>query len=428
MTRRLTLLDGVAIGINGIVGSGIYLLPGRLYGLAGAASIASFVLAGLLCFLVALCFAEAAGMHDRSGGPYLYARSAFGEPLGFAVGWVCAFTGVLAFASVARGLFEQAALFVPALTPGRQAIAAVAFIGALGVANLRGVRVGAAISDAVSFLKLVPLLALGAFGLFAIRPGAFAAGPAPTAGGVAAAALVAVFACSGFEFIPVPAGEAAAPRRDAPRAILGTLAGATALYALLQAVVIGTHPDLAGSARPLSEAAGAAFGPIGERALALGAVVSTAGFCAGSALVAPRYLTPLAEDGLLPAFLARRSAAGTPAAAIAATCLGAAALAAAYDFRRLVDLTAVVLFLQYLPTCAAVLVLRVRRPDLPRTVRVPSAVPVLAMGFSVALLVFAQNVAAQLAFVAKVLAAGAVVYVAMRRWTRRSDPRGNLPG
>ena len=112
---RLSLLDCVAIGVNGIVGSGIFLLPGRMAAEAGPSSILAFLACGFICLLVALCFAEAAGTFDRSGGAFLYARTAFGETAGFAIGWMSLVEGVVGYAAGARGLATQMGTLVPAL-------------------------------------------------------------------------------------------------------------------------------------------------------------------------------------------------------------------------------------------------------------------------------------------------------------------------
>src|SRR3979411_2260675 len=84
--RELSLLDAVGIGVNGIVGSGIYLLVAPLARVGGGSSVAAGLGGGALCILIALCFAELSSMHDRSGGPYIYAREAFGDQVGYAVG------------------------------------------------------------------------------------------------------------------------------------------------------------------------------------------------------------------------------------------------------------------------------------------------------------------------------------------------------
>src|SRR5207302_6433561 len=85
--RELTLIDAVGIGINGIVGSGIYLLVAPLARVGRGSSVFGVLACGALCVLIALCFAELSSMYDRSGGPYVYARDAFGPAVGFAVRW-----------------------------------------------------------------------------------------------------------------------------------------------------------------------------------------------------------------------------------------------------------------------------------------------------------------------------------------------------
>src|SRR6202158_6218353 len=103
-TRSLSLFDCVCIGINGIVGSGIYLLIAPLAKLAGYASVIGVLTCGLLCILIGLCFAELSGMFDQNGGPYVYARAAFGPYLGFIVGWMAVGTGGVRWSAGPGGL------------------------------------------------------------------------------------------------------------------------------------------------------------------------------------------------------------------------------------------------------------------------------------------------------------------------------------
>src|SRR5207302_7722832 len=103
LVRRLTLVDCIGIGVNGIIGSGIFLLPARVYRAAGGLAWASWFAVGAVFLLVGLCFGEAASGTERSGGPYAYARSAFGDWVGFAVGWMALSSLVISYGSVARG-------------------------------------------------------------------------------------------------------------------------------------------------------------------------------------------------------------------------------------------------------------------------------------------------------------------------------------
>ncbi|MFN0150048.1 MAG: APC family permease [bacterium] len=422
--RKISLFDCIAVGVNGIIGSGIFLLPGRMAQEAGAASIGAFLACGVLLGLIGLCFAEAAGRFDRSGGSYIYARAAFGEPAGFAIGWMSLVSGVLGMSAVARGFAGSLAEFVPALHGApREGAVAAALVLLLGALNARGIKTGARASDIFSIAKLLPLIAFVSLGIVHINPGAFTAAQhaAPTVSGFAAAVFVAAFALSGFEVIPVPAGETERSRRAVPIALVGSLLGAAALYAIIQIVAVGVFPGIAGSERPLAEAARAIAGPFGATVIAVGAVVSMGGFCAGSALTIPRYVTALAEDDILPARLGARDArTNSPVLAIAIVSIAGAACASMIDFNRLVDVSVTVVFMQYMGTCVAVPYLRKKRPDLPYTWRVPggATIPVLATVVSIVLLIAAKPGRRELVMSAIVLAIGMTYYAARRLWRR----------
>jgi basic amino acid/polyamine antiporter, APA family len=418
--RRLTLLDCVGIGINGIVGSGIFLLPVRVYLAAGGLSWAAWVVVGAVCLLVAFCFAEVASMTTRSGGPYAYAREAFGDGPGFLVGWMALASTLLGYSAVARGLGRNLGyLYAPLAEPGPQAALAWAVILGLGLLNWLGIKPGAHASNFFSAVKLLPLLAFTAAGLIAADYTRLSA-PAPSGEGVLRslqlASVAGLFACTGFEYVPVPAGETRDPQRSVPLALLGSLAFSTLLYVAVQIVLIGTHPDLAHAQAPLAEAARHFSGPLFAAALSLGAALSSFGFCTGSALVGPRYFAALAEDGLLPRLLAQTGARfGTPGPAILTVSLLAGLLCTFLDFDRLADISVVALYFQYVPTCLAVLRLRKTRPQAQRLYRLPGgpAIPLCAtLGCCV---FFAGTSRGDLVLSAWVLAAGCAFYLVRRR-------------
>lgn len=397
--RDLTLLDAVGIGVNGIVGSGIYLLVGPLARAGGGASVAGVLCCGALCVLIAFCFAELSSMYDRSGGPYVYARDAFGSVAGFAVGWLGMATGVLGLAAVALGF--GAALQRFADLP--RAPVACALILALGAVNFAGVKAGGRTSTALSALKIAPLLALALVGLGKAAPHAHLT---LEPRGLVSAAFLSIFMMSGFEYAAVPAGEVRDARRTVPLAIVGSIAGASLLYALLQLTALGALPDLAHAEQPLPDVAAALVGAWGARVIGVAAVISMAGFCAGVALVAPRYFMAMADDGYLPA----RLRAIRPAVVVST--LFACALSVLLGYASLVDVSNVVILSGYAFTCLACLVLRVRRPDQPRRIRLPLAVPALAFCASVALLIAAQPQLQQWKFSAALLGVGFVAWAA----------------
>src|SRR5215467_12345658 len=101
--RQLTLFDAICLGINMIVGSGIFLLPGQMAAVMGPSSFVAFLVVGLAMISVALCYAEVAGLYAENGGTYVYARDAFGPLAGFAVGWAAYVSSLLSWSAVAGG-------------------------------------------------------------------------------------------------------------------------------------------------------------------------------------------------------------------------------------------------------------------------------------------------------------------------------------
>jgi amino acid transporter len=381
-SKRLTLFDCIAIGINGIVGSGIFLLPRWVGSGALAYGPLAFLACGALCTLVALCYAEVGGMFERSGGTYLYAGEAFGEGVGFGVGWLVLVSAILGYATVARGLGDEVARRL-ALPPGTAALLSAGLIFLLGAANWRGVKTGARFSDALTIAKVAALALFVVVGLFFVRPESFAQLGTPTLPGFAEGTFSALFALSGFEFVAVVAGETENPRRNIPLAIVGSLVGAVVLYSLIQMVAGGVlGKALTTTDAALVESARSFGGNGAATAISVISIISMIGFCSGSALVGPQLFASLASDGVLPAWVARKHPSrNTPHVAIALVTVLAMA-AAVIDFKELTDLTIITLFCQYVPTCLAVIVFRRWRPDAHRVFRVPlgSTLPLLALG------------------------------------------------
>ena len=447
--RSLSLLDCLAIGINGIVGSGVYLLIGRLAGLAGSVSVVGMLACGVLFMLIALCFAELGGMFDRNGGVYVYAREAFGPQVGFVIGWLAVVTGVFAFALVGAGFGEALVRFLPGLSKelfslgghvftGRPLVS-MALIAVLGLINYFGVKAGARTLDLLSVAKLLPLIAVVLVGLLAVRgevlAGIFSAPPGKGYGdAVAYSTLTAVLLYAGFEYTAVPAGEVKDARRNVPLAIVGSLLGAIVLYGAIQVVALSTVPDLPGHEQPLMEVAAVLFGDAGRTALGVAALISMAGFCAGSALVGPRYFAALARDGYLPRVLTATSRFQTPGPATFVSTSLSALLALYFGFSSLVDISNVVLVLQYLAAPLALIALRIRRPDAERTFRIPGGVAVATLAaVAVLILLYAARPSLETwVFAGQILAVGiltwGVTLVARRLSARGDRPAPAVPG
>src|SRR5688572_28027620 len=170
LVRGIGRWDFTAIVINGIIGAGIFGLPGKVYAQIGSYSLFAFVLCALIVGLIVLCYAEVASRFSVTGGSYLYAREAFGPAVGFEVGWLFFIVRVATFAANCNLLVTYLGFFVPGANEGWMRIAfasLVLFI--ITVVNLWGVRESALMTNVFTVGKLLPLLLFGLVGLFFIN-------------------------------------------------------------------------------------------------------------------------------------------------------------------------------------------------------------------------------------------------------------------
>lgn len=396
------------------------MLPGRLAGHLGAASWIAFAIVGLLLSSVALCFAEVSSMFRVNGGPYVYARAAFGDWVGFSVGWICWVTMLLGWSAVISGMLGYVGQFVPRLAQGWPAsVLVVSLVLALAVINYVGVKPAAWTTNLFTIAKLVPLLSFVIIGAFHVNAAHLDPMLPTKTAGLGPAILIALFTLGGFEVTPVPAGETDTPERHIPVAMIIALLGAASLYIVIQIVAVGTLPGLAGSTRPLADAAAVFLGPGGATFIAIGAVISMTGFVSGSALLTPRYMQALAGDGFLPRALGGpHPRFGTPHLAIIVSSAAVIVCTQTLDFHRLVDLSVVAALVQFGVTCAAVPILRRKRPEAERTWRLRGGVLIPITGLSVALLIAAQARARDWLFAAVALAVGLFLSVCYRLVSR----------
>lgn len=424
LRRRLSLFDVVCIGVNAIVGSGVFALPDDMHREMGGFSPLAYALCAVLLLPVALCFAELAGRHDDTGGAYLYAQSAFGPRVGFLVGWYCWMNTFVSWAANTT-LFVELAGFGSAW-PAKLAAALVVL--ALGAVNYRGVKPGAWLVNAVVMGKLGAIFCFLFVALAAFDPSRLGGALPRGAAGVGQGIYLALFPLQGFEVAPVTAGETANPRRNVPLATMGSLVFSTLLFIAVQAVLVGTYPGLgAKSDRPLVEAA-RYIGPLLGTIVLVGSIVSIGGFTAGSALGSPRYAQAIAAHGLLP----RRLAAihpryETPHVAIALTTALTAVLAFFFDYRRLVGISNVTVVVQYASTCLAVPALRrIAGPSTGWTVPGGAFVAYLGAAGSIALLAGCDLV--EVGFAAATLVTGVVVHGLSRGRAPSPERAPSSPG
>jgi len=409
-----------ALVVNSIIGSGIFGLPDDVARSVGAAAPLAYLLAAVGIGVIMACFAEVSSQFDAAGGPYLYARAAFGQLAGIQMGW-CAWLVRLTSAAANANLFvDYLGQFWPATNAAAQRAAVLTvLLGLLAGVNVRGVRGGAQLSNVFTLAKLAPLLFFIVAGLALAGGNIRIEASGASAAGWLQAVLALMFAFGGFEAALMPMAEARHPRRDAPFALLTGLAVVAAVYMLVHLVVMGALSDPAASAqRPLADAAMRFLGPWGASLMAAGALISTYGYLSGQFVSAPRLTYAFAEQKDFPSwFAAVHPKFRTPYLSILVYTALVWGLAVYGSFIWNAILAAVARLFTYGLVCGALLVLRRRQPHAP-AFRLPAGGLFAAVGIGFCGVLIAQMNQQHLKIVLAVAAVGLLNWALVR--VRRS--------
>jgi APA family basic amino acid/polyamine antiporter len=382
--RVLGLADATSVVIGGIVGVGIFFTPSGVAALVhtGGLALLAWALAGAIVMCGALTFAELGGLHHASGAQYAILRDAYG-PLCAFLYVTCNATAIQAGAIGIIAMVCAANLGVAvagAAPSGPAAIGlAAALVVLLSLANAAGVRQGSRIQNATVVARVGVLLAVTFLAVLAApaRPAVPAPAPASPAVSVLSALVPAFFSYGGWQHALWIAGEVREPRRNVPRAIVGGVLVVVVVYLLvnwaylrlLGAEGVARSPALA------ADAVAAVWPSAGRRAVAVAVAVSAFGVLNAQLLAGPRLIHGMAADGrFFPVFATLSRRTGAPAAAIAL--LGGTAIlllvaAGPGGIDRLLSGVVLIDGIFFALTGAALLVLRHKRPDADRPVRVP---------------------------------------------------------
>jgi APA family basic amino acid/polyamine antiporter len=388
----------LGIGIGAIIGSGIFVIPGPAAAqFAGPAITLSFMIAALGCALAGLCYAELSAMFPSAGSAYAFSTRAFGRVVGWLVGWLLILEYLFAAAIVAQafaayfaGLFNIAdastARIVLAVLP-LLVLAATAYLA------VRGVKLSAGIVGVIVLIKLGVIVLVIAFGAFYVNPHHWVPFVPKNTGtwgefgwsGVVRGAGIVFFTYLGFDTVAVAAQEARRPQRDVPFALIGSLAVCTVLFAPMMLVVTGLVDYRAlNVANPVAVAIDAA-GPQLHwlvPVVQIGATIGMVSVLLVILMAQARILFVMAEDGLLPARLARlHPRRKTPATATAFTALIAAVLSEIFPISLLGQMVSIGVLAAFIAVAFAVVVWRRKYPQTARPFRTPwvPAVPIGAV-------------------------------------------------
>jgi amino acid transporter len=397
LVRAIRRWDLVALTINTILGAGIFGLPSQVFARIGVYSLAAFVVCGFAVTLIVVCFAEVSSRFRDTGGPYLYAREAFGPMVGFEVGWMTWIARLTAFAANCNLLVSYLAFFVPGAEAGfwRALIITTVVIG-LTLVNIIGVRDAAVLTNVLTAAKLAPLALFVVVGCFFLDPARFTPGVLPSYSDFSVSVLLLVYAFTGFEMAAIPSGEHCDPARDLPHGLLTGLAVVIVFYLFIQLVAVGTLPELGSSSRPLTDAGGRFMGSLGAAILSGGALLSILGNLNVVMLVSPRLPFAMAERGELPRFIAathRRF--HTPHFAILITAAIMLVLTLSGTFVYAVTVSVLARLFGYATTCLALPALRRARGATPARFVAPAGITVSIIALLLVVWLVSNSTAAQ---------------------------------
>ena len=366
LVRALGRWSLAALAINSVIGSGIFGLPSTVAGYLGQRSTLAVLIAGAAIAVIMGCFAEVSSQFSAAGGPYLYARTAFGRLIGILVGWTFYLAQTAAPAANANLFVVYLAEFWPcAGQRWPRFLILTLLVWLLALINARGTRQGAVVSNVFTIAKILPLLLviLAGAALTLSHPAPWNGPQTFPAHSWMKAIFLLIFAYGGFESALAPAGEAKDPARDTAFALIVTVIFCTAIYALVQWVVVGVLGPGATSDRPLAEVARTTMGNHGADLVAIGALVAIYGYLSAKLLGMPRVTFALAEAGDLPGVFAAVSPRfHTPWVSILFFAAAVWGLALSGNFAWNVTLSVLARLFYYGVVCAALIALRRNQP------------------------------------------------------------------
>lgn len=384
LLRILGVGFGIAVTVGGTIGVGILRTPGMVAAHLGDPGLILLVwgIGGVYALLGVLSVCELGTSWPRAGGWYVYARRAFGDYGGFAVGWCDFIAQCAAVAYLAVGIGEFSAALVPVFRERAVWIAMGALLLFAGL-QVRGIRTGSRVQEWTSLIKAVAfLLLIGAcFALGGrhapseavrdVNPEGFARSPVPTWRGLILALQAVIVTYDGWYSAIYFVEEDRDPARNLPRAALGGVICTIGIYLLMNGALLSVLPlsQLVASSFPASEAAAVIFGSQGERLITTLSLLSLLSILNAVLLLATRILFALSRDGFLPARVAEVNIGGTPHIALALSVLVGMLLIVTGTFEQLIALASFLYAVVYASGFLSLFVLRWREPAHPRPFR-----------------------------------------------------------
>ena len=410
LTRTLGLWQLTAIGVGGIIGAGIFTLAGTVAnGTAGPAVLLSFLIAGVASAAAAFSYAEFAGLIPKAGSAYTYGYAVLGELVGWFIGWdlLLEYTAIVAVVAIGiSGYFSfllgEMGLEVPKWMLGAPGtgdghkVDLFAALLCLLVAYLLtlGIKNAARFETVVVVLKVLVVLLVIGVGVFHINTANYSPFfPFGISGAFTGAATV-FFAVFGYDAMSTAAEESKDAQRHMPKAILYSLAISMVLYVAACLVLTGmqSYEDIDPESGFSTAFKSVGLGGLAD-VIAVGAIIGILTVMFTFMLGVTRVWFSMSRDGLLPKWFAKTHPTRHVPTRVTWIVGAASALIAGFlPIGEAAELTNIGILLAFVVVCIAVIVLRYKQPDLPRTFRTPGMpfVPALGVVFSIWLITFLQ--------------------------------------
>ena len=416
-TKQLNFLSVFLLGVDGIIGSGIFLMPSRIYAKLGDLSMVLMPLAGISVLMIALCFANLASKIPGDGGAWLYTYTAFGRFAGFEIGIYTWLLGIITMATEISAFVTSLRSVFPSLNDHRNyLLVALGILAVLTCLNLIGTNFMDWVDNISTIAKVGVLVLFVAMGLFFIHPANFSnvtgslANESPLFGRFNQGFGMVFYMFTGFSFLPIAASKMKNPEKTLPKALISVLLTSATLYLIVQFAAIGVSgPRLAGENVPVAASFFRIAGTIGYDLALAGMLISILGVALSVSFSTPTIASSLAsEHQLLPRMLGHQNKRGVPVASLLISCAVCALMLFAGNYLFLASCIVFTSFVQYVPTIVATIKLR-NHSKSPQGFKLPGGltIPVIALMVTAYLI---------LSFSLELIIAGVIVLILSGVW------------
>lgn len=363
--KKLSFISIYFLGINGVIGSGTFLLPSVIYRYMNLSAVLVLLCTALTVSMIALCYADLSSRFKGSGAAWLYSYNAFGRFTGYELGIFTWFLGCCTLAAEIVALLTTLKSFMPVFDNHVAYYGtAMALIILFAIINFFGRDLVKAVNNISAAAKILTLIVFIVVGVFFIHkanfspviPAAALTGAGPFFKHFGAAFTPIFYLFTGFSFLPIAAKQMNNPEKNIPRVLIAVMISVTILDALMMIVAIGVAGSrLGGYSTPLASVFGDAIGKWGYTVIIVGMLISIFGVAFSASFNAPSLVASLAnEHGMLPKVIGKKNKHDAPWVGIILTAILTAAFAT-QSYLFLVSCTVLASFVQYVPSILAVI-------------------------------------------------------------------------